>query len=178
MNDAERNQLVEQHLPACRRMAGLWGNHARRAGLNVDSEDLYSEAYTYLLTSIIPRYDASRGVPLQQWVNLNLRGWLSNHLLKKGRDQGREIVTDIDDLVGIAALPQDENSAEELRSLITQAYNHGVITFEQVGLLGMISTDMDASKAGQLLGIQPRRAQRLVEQAKQVIRTKVLNLAD
>jgi hypothetical protein len=87
-------------------------------------------------------------------------------------------VTDIDDLVGIAALPQDENSAEELRSLITQAYNHGVITFEQVGLLGMISTDMDASKAGQLLGIQPRRAQRLVEQAKQVIRTKVLNLAD
>lgn len=177
MTDEKRNELVEKFLPACRRMAGLWGKHGRRAGLRVDSEDLYSEAYTYLIEKIIPGHDATK-VPLQQWVNLKLRARLSDYLMKLSREQHREIITDIDDLLGVAAPPPDENYAQEIRDLLMLAAKARVISPEQFTLLTMVSKGTRADVAGELIDVKPRQAYALVAKAKKDIREKVLNIAN
>ncbi len=180
MTDTERNALVVQYLPACRRMAGLWGKHAHRAGLIVESESLYSEAYTYLLESIIPRYDHTRGVPLRAWINLSLRSHLSDYLKAQGRRQGKEIATDTDELCGFAALPEDD-AAEwraDLLTILKTAIDSGVICERQGELLRLIGCGMSATKAGKSMGMSEAWGRMMAARDKRDIRVEVLNIAD
>ncbi len=94
-----RNTLAEAFLPACRQMAGAFAKHAERAGVSVESEEMYAVGYMHLLESIIPRYSLATDTPFHKWVNLKLRGRLSNYLRREGKRQGREVIMDLSEVV-------------------------------------------------------------------------------
>lgn len=177
-DEQARNELVEAYLPACKRMAGLWQHHAFRAGMHsVTFEDLYSDAYTALLGPIIENYDVN-GIPFLQWVNLQLRGRLSNSINTAAISEEREIVTDLDDLGGIPAAPDENESKDDLPKLLLASLELKVISSIQMQLLTLISQGLSARQAAHAYCLSPRWGQELVATAKESIRREVLGIVD
>ncbi len=178
-DEAARNQLVEAHLPICNRMAAVWLQHAKRGGLNsVRREDLFSDAYTYLLEHIINRFDPSRGVPFLSWVNVSLAARLSDSLRGVTLHDSRYVATDLDDLTSIPDEPDSDDLRSDLYRLLSSACTDGVITLAALDILRLMGSGLSTRKAAIEVGMAQRTAVDLVARSIKAIRQEVLGFAD
>ena len=158
-----RNTLVESYIGACRHIAQGFALACRQGGVDLTIHDLFSEAAEYLLTRIVTKFDAARGIPFRAWVNLQLRLRLSTVVRQRAKEQGREAQVKVH-LAATMETDLDYITAKtDLELLLNSALERGALTYEQFWALKLRGTGETPTTSAEIMECTPARIHYLLQ---------------